>query len=165
MPRPASAPPVTAAPSQIYGEDVVVGDEITPLEVTPDVTGMFFFSAATYNGHRIHYDTGWACDKEGYPAVLVQGPMQSALLARAVTDWMGPRGVLRSFSAQNRASAFPGQRLGFQGTVTAVDRGETTATVRLELRGTHDGEVLMPGTATVELPLRGMKPTAVGRPQ
>ena len=94
--------------------------------MTPDVTQMFFFSAATYNGHRIHYDTGWACDKEGYPAVLVQGPLQSALLARAVTDWMGPRGVLRSFSAQNRASAFPGDRLVFRGT----DHGRRPRRVR-----------------------------------
>ncbi len=57
---------------------------------------MFFFSAATYNGHRIHYDKDWARDVEGYDNVLVQGPLQAALLSRSLTDWIGgarPTGV------------------------------------------------------------------------
>ena len=41
---------------QLYLEDVSVGDALPPLPVTVDETQMFFFSAATYNGHRIHYD-------------------------------------------------------------------------------------------------------------
>ena len=40
----------------MYFEDVETGDEIPALTVTVDETQMFFFSAATYNGHRIHYD-------------------------------------------------------------------------------------------------------------
>ena len=60
--------------------------------VTVDETQMFFFSAATYNGHRIHYDKQWARDVEGYDDVLVQGPLQAALLARAITDWIGGAG-------------------------------------------------------------------------
>ena len=35
------------------------------LTVTVDETQMFFFSAATYNGHRIHYDKEWARDGRG----------------------------------------------------------------------------------------------------
>ncbi len=70
------------------------GDQIPELTVTVDETQMFFFSAATYNGHRIHYDKEWARDTEGYDDVLVQGPLQAALLARAITDWIGGRGRL-----------------------------------------------------------------------
>ena len=79
---------------------------------------MFFFSAATYNGHRIHYDKDWARDVEGYDDVLVQGPLQAALLARAITDWIGGRGRLVEYSVQNRAIAFPGEALTFGGVVT-----------------------------------------------
>jgi hydroxyacyl-ACP dehydratase HTD2-like protein with hotdog domain len=50
---------------------------------------MFFFGAATYNGHRNHYDKEWARDREGYDDVLVQGPPRAVLLARAITDWIG----------------------------------------------------------------------------
>ena len=75
----------------MYYEDVDAGDAIPALTVTVDETQMFFFSAATYNGHRIHYDKQWARDVEGYDDVLVQGPLQAALLARALTDWIGGR--------------------------------------------------------------------------
>jgi len=140
---------------QIYAEDVQVGDEITPLCVQTTPTQLFFFSAATYNGHRIHYDRSWAVDVEGYPDVLVHGPLQAALLARAVTDWIGGRGRLIRFAVQNRASAFPGERLRFTGVVTAIDAER--GLIELELRGANGaGQPLMPGSATVVLPRRGL---------
>jgi hydroxyacyl-ACP dehydratase HTD2-like protein with hotdog domain len=141
---------------QVCFEDVGVGDQIPTLTVAVDETQLFFFSAATYNGHRIHYDKEWARTVEGYDDVLVQGPLQAALLARAIGDWMGGRGRLVSFSVQNRAVAYPGQLLSFGGEVTGkrlTDNG--TGLVDLEIVGRRDATVLMPGTATVELPRRG----------
>jgi len=144
--------------TQVYYEDVQPGDELPTLTVTVDETQMFFFSAATYNGHRIHYDKQWARDVEGYDDVLVQGPLQSALLARALTDWIGGRGRLVEYSVQNRAVAHPGQPLTFGGVVTGkrlADNSEGLAgLVDLEIAGRRDDTVLMPGTATVALPLR-----------
>src|SRR5690348_15935066 len=145
---------------QTYFEDVNVGDAIPTLAVTVDETQMFFFSAATYNGHRIHYDKTWATEVEGYPNILVHGPLQAALLARAVTDWAGPDGRLVSYAIQNRASAFHGEELRFVGTVTGK-RDEDSESgdhglVDLEIRGEKgEAQVLMPGTATVSLPKRG----------
>lgn len=139
---------------QVHFEDVAVGDPITGLSVTVDEVQMFLFSAATYNAHRIHYDKAWAVDVEGYDAPLVQGPLQAALLARAVTDWIGGAGTLVTYSAQNRAVAFGGQQLDFTGTVTGKREEDGRALVDLEIRGERDGEVLMPGTATVSLPRR-----------
>ena len=43
--------------------------------------------------------------------MLVQGPLQAALLSRALTDWIGGDGRLVAFSVQNRAIAHPGQQL------------------------------------------------------
>src|SRR3954463_7359018 len=105
---------MTAAQASSRGvlfEDVDAGDSIPELTVTVDETQMFFFSAATYNGHRIHYDKHWAREVEGYDDLLVQGPLLAALLARALGDWIGGRGRLVCFSVQNRAVAHPGQRL------------------------------------------------------
>jgi hydroxyacyl-ACP dehydratase HTD2-like protein with hotdog domain len=142
--------------AQVFYDDVEPGDEIPPLTVTVDETQMFFFSAATYNGHRIHYDKRWARDVEGYDDVLVQGPLQSALLARAITDWIGGHGRLVEYSVQNRAVAYPGQELTFGGVVTAKRRdAEGRGLVDLEIVGRRDDTVLMPGTATVALPKRG----------
>jgi hydroxyacyl-ACP dehydratase HTD2-like protein with hotdog domain len=141
-----------------FFEDVAVGDEITPLLVEPTTTQLFFFSAATYNGHRIHYDRGWAVEVEGYPSVLVQGPLQAALLARAVTDWSGPSGRLVSFRTQNRASAFPGEQLRFGGSVEGARVDDGRGLIDLVVRGEKDdGTLLMPGTAVVELPRCGAR--------
>jgi hydroxyacyl-ACP dehydratase HTD2-like protein with hotdog domain len=143
------------AAEQVFYDDVGVGEQIPALRVTVDETQLFFFSAATYNGHRIHYDKDWA-QAEGYDDVLVQGPLQAALLARAIGDWIGGRGRLVSFAVQNRATAFPGQELTFGGVVTGkrlTDEG--AGLVDLDIAGRRDDSVLMPGTATVELPRRG----------
>ncbi|HTY35243.1 MaoC family dehydratase [Mycobacterium sp.] len=142
--------------SQVFYEDVGVGDSLPTLAVTVDETQLFFFSAATYNGHRIHYDKEWARAVEGYDDVLVQGPLQAALLARAIGDWIGGRGRLVSFAVQNRAVAYPGQLLSFGGEVTGKRVTESgTGLVDLDISGRRDATILMPGTATVELPRRG----------
>jgi hydroxyacyl-ACP dehydratase HTD2-like protein with hotdog domain len=64
---------------QVFYDDIGVGEQMRSLTVTVDKTQLFFFSAATYNGHRIHYDKQWA-QSEGYDDVLVHGPLQAALL-------------------------------------------------------------------------------------
>ena len=139
---------------QVYFEDVEIGSEITALPVTVTETQMFFFSAATYNGHRIHYDKEWARDVEGYDNVLVHGPLQAALLSRSLTDWIGGAGRLVAFSAQNRAIAYPGEELVFGGVVTGKRLTDTEALVDLDIACRRGDEVLMPGTATVALPRR-----------
>jgi hydroxyacyl-ACP dehydratase HTD2-like protein with hotdog domain len=139
---------------QICYEDVQPGDALPTLRVTVGETQMFFFSAATYNGHRIHYDKDWARAVEGYDNVLVQGPLQAALLARAVTDWIGGRGRLVEYSVQNRAVAFPGDELSFGGVVTAKRLADGAALVDIDIAGHRGDTVLMPGTATVALPQR-----------
>jgi 3-methylfumaryl-CoA hydratase len=41
---------------------------------------LFRYSALTFNGHRIHYDRDYVTKVEGYPGLIVHGPMQAALL-------------------------------------------------------------------------------------
>ena len=125
------------------------------LTLTVDERQLFFFSAATYNGHRIHYDKDWARTVEGYDDVVVQGPLQSALLARAITDWIGGRGRLVEYAVQNRAIAFAGEELSFGGVVTAKRLVDNAGLVDLDIAGRRGDTVLMPGTATVALPSRG----------
>jgi hydroxyacyl-ACP dehydratase HTD2-like protein with hotdog domain len=146
------------AREQIFYEDVHLGDTLPTLVVTADERQLFFFSAATYNGHRIHYDKDWARTVEGYDDVIVQGPLQAALLARAITDWIGGRGRLVEYSVQNRAVAIAGEELNFGGSVAAKRLADNVGLVDLEIAGRRGDTVLMPGTATVALPLRGDQP-------
>ncbi len=88
----------------------------------------------------------------------MQGPLQAALLARAVTDWIGGRGRLVKYAVQNRAIALVGEQLIFGGSVTGKRLVDNVGLIDLEIAGRRDDTVLMPGTATVALPLRGDQP-------
>jgi 3-methylfumaryl-CoA hydratase len=50
----------------------------------PDSRLLFRFSALTFNAHRIHYDRGYASAVEGYPGLVVHGPLTAMLLAQLV---------------------------------------------------------------------------------
>ncbi|MGA1478158.1 MAG: FAS1-like dehydratase domain-containing protein, partial [Burkholderiaceae bacterium] len=50
-------------------------------EIIPDSVLLFRYSALTFNGHRIHYDRQYATEQEGYPGLIVHGPLVATLLA------------------------------------------------------------------------------------
>jgi 3-methylfumaryl-CoA hydratase len=51
-------------------------------DVTADTRLLFRFSALTFNAHRIHYDREYAMQEEGYPGLVVHGPLTAMLLLR-----------------------------------------------------------------------------------
>ncbi|MGB3274115.1 MAG: MaoC family dehydratase N-terminal domain-containing protein, partial [Xanthobacteraceae bacterium] len=52
---------------------------------------LFRYSALTFNGHRIHYDRDYVTRIEGYPGLVVHGPLQAALLAEFASEHHGGR--------------------------------------------------------------------------
>jgi 3-methylfumaryl-CoA hydratase len=48
--------------------------------ITPDDVLLFRYSALTFNGHRIHYDRQYVTEVEGYPGLIVHGPLIATLL-------------------------------------------------------------------------------------
>jgi 3-methylfumaryl-CoA hydratase len=60
------------------GQSVPAGPEDWTVAVDPVL--LFRYSALTYNAHRIHYDRDYA-RSEGYPGLLVHGPLQALLMA------------------------------------------------------------------------------------
>ena len=50
-------------------------------DITPDPVLLFRYSALTFNGHRIHYDWRYVTGEEGYPGLIVHGPLLATLLA------------------------------------------------------------------------------------
>ncbi|NMF90847.1 FAS1-like dehydratase domain-containing protein [Aromatoleum petrolei] len=64
------APPPKAAPASSMWEKKWVPDDVL----------LFRYSALTFNGHRIHYDRKYVTETEGYPGLIVHGPMIATLL-------------------------------------------------------------------------------------
>jgi len=52
--------------------------------ITPDDVLLFRYSALTFNGHRIHYDRKYVTEIEGYPGLIVHGPLIATLLVDLV---------------------------------------------------------------------------------
>jgi len=72
------APALDPAPAPAPEYQPPAGPRDWPVEVNPVL--LFRFSALTYNAHRIHYDRDYA-RAEGYPGLLVHGPLQALLMA------------------------------------------------------------------------------------
>ena len=62
-------PPVAAPTGAAWGRTI-----------TPDDVLLFRYSALTFNGHRIHYDRQYVTEVEGYPGLIVHGPLIATLL-------------------------------------------------------------------------------------
>ena len=108
---PASAP-APVGPHKDSGADWTV--DATPLL-------LFRFSALTFNGHRIHYDLAHA-EEEGYPGLLVHGPMQAALMLNLASLRLGA--VPARFDYRCLAQLFSGASFG-------VSYDSETATARV----------------------------------
>lgn len=133
---------------------VQTGDRLPEQRHTPSRLQVFRYSAVTWNGHRIHYDTAYA-KTEGYPDVLVQSHLHTALLTRLCTDWITPRGRLVELAVSVRRYAVPGDVLICRGLVTLVETTAAERLVHLQLEEVResDGAVCAPATAIVALPL------------
>ena len=65
-----TAPPPQSAPPSAAWERTIVPDDVL----------LFRYSALTFNGHRIHYDRKYVTEVEGYPGLIVHGPLIATLL-------------------------------------------------------------------------------------
>jgi 3-methylfumaryl-CoA hydratase len=62
-------------------------------EIVPDDVLLFRYSALTFNGHRIHYDRKYVTEVEGYPGLIVHGPLIATLLMDLVRRYAADANV------------------------------------------------------------------------
>jgi 3-methylfumaryl-CoA hydratase len=86
--------------------------------VTLDPVLLFRFSALTFNSHRIHYDRAWAMDVEGYPGLVVHGPLTTTLLVDFARDQNPGRRIV-GYATQARAPLFDNAPFELRGRPTA----------------------------------------------
>jgi 3-methylfumaryl-CoA hydratase len=110
--------------------------------VQPTTTMLFRFSAVTFNGHRIHYDHDYATGVEGYPGLVVHGPLTAMMLAQSASHHLGK--PLRAFAYRASSPLFVDQPVRLDGVVTASPDGVTATMTATRI----DGVVGMTATAT-----------------
>ncbi len=85
-----------------------VGLEFAPefqREIVPDPVLLFRYSALTFNGHRIHYDRSYCEKVEGYPGLVVHGPLTATLLMDLYLR-QRPGAAVRSFRFRAKRPLF-----------------------------------------------------------
>lgn len=76
----------------------------------PDAVMLFRYSALTFNGHRIHYDRDYVTREEGYPGLVVHGPLTATLLVDLVRRH-APQALVRAFSFRAVSPLFDGAEM------------------------------------------------------
>ncbi|MCU1688919.1 MAG: hypothetical protein JWN20_847 [Jatrophihabitantaceae bacterium] len=109
------------APEPVDLPPVAAGASARVIELDPVL--LFRFSALTYNAHRIHYDRAYATGVEGYPGLLVHGPLQALLMIELARAQAGR--PIERFEYRLSSPLFDGQAARV--TATPGDDGIATA--------------------------------------
>lgn len=136
-----------------HGE-IAVGDQVPPLVRTIGLTDMVAYAGATWDWHKLHYDTAYTAEKK-LPGPIVDGQVYGALLVEMLQDWLGPRSFVHELEFTFRNLVFAGETLRCTGTVTEVSPGERI-TVEMSVNvvaedGTDDRAAAAPCRAVVLL--------------
>jgi 3-methylfumaryl-CoA hydratase len=111
--------------------------------LVPDPVLLFRYSALTFNGHRIHYDQAYARDVEGYPGLVVHGPLVATLLLREAAQGADPA----SFSFRGLSPLVVGEPLSIvlgcrdgavRAQATSGARAVMTASLDLRFEGARE---------------------------
>ncbi len=147
----AAAPALTEFHDIVYREAKQPGDVEPPPQpapagapwqrgLTPDDVLLFRYSALTFNGHRIHYDRRYVTEVEGYPGLIVHGPLIATLLMDLLRR-EAPEAEVASFRFKAVRPTFDGRPMQVNG------RREGTE-VRLWAQD-HEGWLTMDAVATL----------------
>jgi hydroxyacyl-ACP dehydratase HTD2-like protein with hotdog domain len=128
--------------------DLQPGDCLPETKYITDITQQFMYNAALWNAHRIHFDLAYATEIEGYPGLVIAGPLMGDWLTQCINEWLGDDGQLVSFEYSNRRAAYVGDVLHAGGKVVSIEAETRTVVLELQVTG-ETGEIVTPGTAVV----------------
>lgn len=125
-------PAITEFHDIVYREAARPGDAAPPPEpapsqsswvrqISPDDVLLFRYSALTFNGHRIHYDRRYVTEVEGYPGLIVHGPLIATLLMDLLRRKL-PEAVVKGFEFRAVRPTFDLNPFSVQGEPSADGR-------------------------------------------
>jgi acyl dehydratase len=149
---------MTTTATQRYYEDVEPGDDLGPMERQPTAEQVQAYTTVWGVGGGAaggRFSDAAAARRDGMDAPIVPGNMSLAFLSQLVTDWAGPRGVLRSLEVNFRRPVRHNEELKCMGLVTdkEVRDGDPSIILDVFIEDSR-GDRPLQGTAIVTLPHR-----------
>lgn len=108
--------------------DVAVGTRLPELKIHGDPTFIVSTAIATRDYQDVHHDRDSAQAK-GSKDIFVNILTDTGLVQRYLTDWAGPRAVIRSIGLRLGVPWYAYDTVTFTGEVTAVEDGLVTVKV------------------------------------
>ncbi|MEL0008192.1 MAG: hypothetical protein VW686_12690, partial [Luminiphilus sp.] len=96
------------------------------------------------------FDMPYATEVEGYPGLVVAGPLMGDWLHQVVDEWLGDAGMITGIAYSNRIAAYVGETVTAGGTITAYNEDTGEVTLEVFVKNARD-EVLTPGVITAKL--------------
>lgn len=139
-PRDANATPVVAK----VPEKIVFEREGAHLrKVTPDPVLLFRYSAVTFNGHRIHYDADYVRNVEGYPGLIVHGPLIATFALDFIEFDLAPGRSIEKFSFRMKKPTFDYAPFHLHAGASADGKGYAAWTSDNNGQVALDGEIVL----------------------
>lgn len=139
-------------PTQVYWEDVEVGQEIPPLVKYPTHIQMLMWGGAVDDYNPMHADNEIAT-RAGYREPIVFGPLIWSFLVQMLTSWIGVEGWLRKITVRHNVPAFANDKVVCRGKITDKYVKDGDHYVELQIQADYpSGEQGTIGSATVTLP-------------
>jgi 3-methylfumaryl-CoA hydratase len=128
--------------------NIKAADTLPEQRHKPDNVQLFMYNAVLWNAHRIHFDHPYATEVEGYPGLVIAGPLMGDWLTQCVIDWLNGDGKLESIEYSNRKASYIGETLFAGGHVVSVEADTGLVTLDVYIKN-EAGEVITPGVVVV----------------
>ena len=126
------------------------GDSLPERRFEPDTIQLFLYNAILWNAHKIHFDLPYAVDVEGYPGLVMAGPLMGDWLTQTAIEWAGEAGQLLSIEYSHRQASYIGDVLTSGGTIKSINTSDGTIELDIFVKN-QLGDVLTPGVAIVRI--------------
>ncbi len=135
----------------LRSSEIAVGDELPPFELPVTSTVIVAGAIASRDFMPAHHDAAFA-KAQGAPDLFMNILTTNGYVARFVTDWAGPRAMIRKIAIRLGAPAIPGQPLRFTGQVSQTSQQGDECVVELAIRAANELGDHATGTVVLTLP-------------
>mgnify|MGYP003311323836 CR=1 FL=1 len=111
---------------------------------------LVMYGAATWDWHRLHYDTKFT-ETMNLPAPVIDGQIYGALFAKQAVGWLGPRAFEQRMGNRMRSKAYSDATLRTEGEVSEVRSEETAKVIVVQQRLTSGEQLIAEATTEIRV--------------
>ncbi|OGP26515.1 MAG: hypothetical protein A2038_00860 [Deltaproteobacteria bacterium GWA2_57_13] len=143
-----------AEQKELYFEEIEPGDSAPSRQYGPlTIVDTVRWAGLQENWQHLHFDRDHVQRHNGLRTFIASGAYRQALLMRMLTDWIGPRGMLRKISLRHAYPTYEGDTMFFSARVVEKSADKADSWVACELEGKNqEGRQILTGRCTLALP-------------